>query len=99
MSLKLSLDGLLGICILGWALLTGKVSWDHQRINEGSYELNTHDEVVDFLSTISVKSKYEQVIDIIEETFDSTCKHVAPEEKTKFLNTIKSRRMIQQLIK
>lgn len=93
---KLIEDDIYSRCIVGYKEQLKELK---KRINEGSYELNTHDEVVDFLSTISVKSKYEQVIDIIEETFNSTCKHVAPEEKTKFLNTIKSRRMIQQLIK
>lgn len=61
--------------------------------------MNSREAVDNFLSNITVKSKYEQVMDIIEEVINNTCIHtVKNEDKEKIFNAIKSRRKIEQLI-
>lgn len=83
-------------CVIGTKEQLKKLK---EKLNENQNVLNTHDEAIQFLSSVIVKSKYEQVIEIIEDIFKTTCKTtVRPEEKEKLLNAIKSRRRIEQLI-
>ncbi len=69
-----------------------------RNLKENSDILDSHDAVMEYLSSIVVKSKYDQVMEIIEEIFNTTCKNIDSAEKKKLLNAIKSRSKIKTLI-
>ena len=69
-----------------------------RNLKENSDILDSHDAVMEYLSSIVVKSKYDQVMEIIEEIFNTTCKNIDSTEKNKLLNAIKSRSKIKTLI-
>ena len=69
-----------------------------KRLNENPDALSSHDAAIECLSSIIVKSKYEQVMDLIEEIFESNCRNINPIDKDKLLNLIKSRSKIKTII-
>lgn len=60
--------------------------------------LNTHDQAIEYLSTIIVQSKYDQVMAEIEQIFKQAPKSVKEEDRQFLLRAIKSRSKIQSLI-
>lgn len=60
--------------------------------------LNTHDQAIEYLSTIIVQSKYDQVMVEIEQIFKQAPKSVKEEDRQFLLRAIKSRSKIQSLI-
>lgn len=69
-----------------------------KKLSENMEVMGSHREVVECLSSIKVKSKYEQVIEIIEDIFENNCKNISSNDKEKLLNAIKSRSKIKVLI-
>lgn len=69
-----------------------------KKLNENPDALSSHDAAIECLSSIIVKSKYEQVMDIIEEIFKSNCRNINFDDKDKLLNAIKSRSKIKTII-
>lgn len=60
--------------------------------------LNTHDQAIEYLSTIIVQSKYDQVMAEIEQVFKQAPKSVREEDRQFLLRAIKSRSKIQSLV-
>lgn len=69
-----------------------------KKLNENPDALSSHDAAIECLASIIVKSKYEQVMDIIEEIFKSNCRNINSDDKDKLLNAIKSRSKIKTII-
>lgn len=69
-----------------------------RKLTENAEAFSTRDAAIECLSSIIVKSKYEQVMDVIEDVFNTNCKSISPAEKEKLLNAIKSRSKIKTII-
>lgn len=69
-----------------------------KKLNENSEILDSHDAAIECLSSIIVKSKYEQVMEIIEDIFKNSYRNINSEDKEKLLNAIKSRSKIRTII-
>lgn len=69
-----------------------------KKLKENPNTLNSREDVIECLSSISVKSKYEQLMEIIEDIFNNNCKNINYDAKTNLLNAIKSRSKIKMLI-
>lgn len=67
-----------------------------KKLAEGKYE--THDSAIEFLSTIIVKSRYEELMDVIEEIIKSAPKTIKQEDREILLKTFKSRSKIKQIV-
>ena len=57
-----------------------------------------HEEAVEFISKVVLKTKYEKVMDIIEEIIQTSSKEISVDEKAKLLKSIRSRSMLKTLI-
>lgn len=68
-----------------------------ERLQKAEGDIGKND-IVDMIMQIPVKSKYDQVMEIIENTFKTNCKNICDEDKEKLLNAIRSRSRIKQLI-
>ena len=69
-----------------------------KKLNENPEILDSHDAAIECLSSIIVKSKYEQVMEIIEDIFKNNYRNINSEDKEKLLNAIKSRSKIRTII-
>ncbi|XCP85412.1 hypothetical protein ABXS75_00940 [Roseburia hominis] len=62
-------------------------------------ELNPkHEEAVAFIEDITIKTKYDKVMEIIENVIQTSSKKISQEEKEKLLKAIKSRSALKTLI-
>ena len=57
-----------------------------------------HDEAVEFISKIVSKTKYDKVMDVIEEVIQTSSKKISVDEKAKLLKSIRSRSVLKTLI-
>ena len=57
-----------------------------------------HESAVGFISDIHIKNKYETVMEIIEETIQTSSRKIPPEEKAMLLKMIRSRSKLKALI-
>lgn len=57
-----------------------------------------HEEAVEFISNIALKTKYDKVMDIIEEVIQTSGKKIPVDEKEKLLKSIRSRSALKTLI-
>lgn len=57
-----------------------------------------HEEAVEFISNIALKTKYDKVMDIIEEVIQTSGKKIPVDEKEKLLKSIRSRSVLKTLI-
>lgn len=57
-----------------------------------------HEDAVAFISDITIKTRYEKVMDIIEDVIQTSSKKIPAEEKEKLLKAIKSRSALKTLI-
>ncbi len=69
-----------------------------KQFEENADRLSTHDNAIELLSNITVKSKYDKVMDIIEDTFLNGYKKINFEDKETLLRAIKSNSRIRTLI-
>lgn len=69
-----------------------------KKLSENAQSFGTHDAAIEYLSRIIVESKYEKVMNIIEDVFKNNCKSIPLTEKQKLLNAIKSRSKIKTII-
>ena len=69
-----------------------------KQFEENADRLSTHDNAIELLSNITVKSKYDKVMDIIEDTFLNGYKKINFEDKETMLRAIKSNSRIRTLI-
>ena len=69
-----------------------------KQFEENADRLSTHDNAIELLSNITVKSKYDKVMDIIEDTFLNGYKKINFEDKETLLRAIKSNSRIRALI-
>lgn len=69
-----------------------------KQFEENADRISTHDEAIEYLSTVIVKSKYDKVMDIIEDTFFSGYKKINSDDKQTLLRAIKSNSRIKALI-
>lgn len=66
-------------------------------LEQKKFSLN-HEEAVEFISKIVLKTKYDKVMDIIEEVIQTSSKGIPVDEKEKLLKSIRSRSMLKTLI-
>lgn len=66
-------------------------------LEQKEFPLN-HKEAVKFISTIVLKTKYDKVMDVIEEVIQTSSKKIPVEEKEKLLKSIRSRSALKTLI-
>ena len=92
---KMIEDDVISNCIIGTKEQLKKLK---QELNERGDIFSSHQEAMEFVSSIEIKSKYEQVMDLIELVINDTGKKIDPKDKEKLINAIKSRKKIQQLI-
>lgn len=59
---------------------------------------HNHEEVVQFISNIVLKTKYDKVMDIIEDVIQTSSKKIPVDEKEKLLKSIRSRSALKTLI-
>ncbi len=57
-----------------------------------------HEEAVEFISNIALKTKYDKVMDIIEDVIQTSGKKIPVDEKEKLLKSIRSRSVLKTLI-
>ena len=57
-----------------------------------------HEEAVEFISNIALKTKYDKVMDIIEDVIQTSGKKIPVDEKEKLLKLIRSRSVLKTLI-
>lgn len=57
-----------------------------------------HEEAIEFISNIALKTKYDKVMDIIEEVIQMSGKKIPVDEKEKLLKSIRSRSVLKTLI-
>lgn len=57
-----------------------------------------HEDAIEFISNIQIKTKYDKVMDVIEEVIQTSSKKIPVEEKEKLLKAIRSRSMLKTLI-
>lgn len=57
-----------------------------------------HEEAAKFISNIVLKTKYDKVMDIIEEVIQTSSKKISADEKEKLLKSIRSRSALKTLI-
>lgn len=57
-----------------------------------------HEEAVEFVSNIVLKTKYDKVMDVIEEIIQTSSKKIPVDEKEKLLKSIRSRSALKTLI-
>lgn len=60
--------------------------------------MNDHEQAVAYISEIILKSKYDRVMDAIEEVIQTSSKKIPPEEKEKLKKAIRSRSILKTLI-
>ena len=66
-------------------------------LEQKEFPLN-HKEAVKFISNIVLKTKYDKVMDVIEEVIQTSSKKIPVEEKEKLLKSIRSRSALKTLI-
>ena len=57
-----------------------------------------HEDAIEFISNIQIKTKYDKVMDVIEEVIKTSSKKIPIEEKEKLLKAIRSRSTLKALI-
>lgn len=80
-------------CIIGTKKQINELK---KKLDEGNLE--TRESAIDFLSNIVVKSRYEELIDVIEEIIQTGPKSITQKDREILLNTFKSRNKIKQLM-
>ena len=70
-----------------------------KKLSENEDVLNSHDEAIEYLSSVIVKSKYDRVVETIEKLVQSGPKSIKLEDKERLINAIKSNNTIKQLVK
>jgi hypothetical protein len=68
-----------------------------KKLVEGN--LDSHDSALEYLDKIVVKSKYDELIETMEEIINTCPKTIRKEDREILLNTIKSRNKIKQIMK
>lgn len=61
-------------------------------------KLPTLEDALAFVSNCEIKTKYDQVIDVLEEIIQTSTKKIPQEEKEKLIKTIKSRNVLRTLL-
>lgn len=65
---------------------------------EQTESAHNHDEAITFISNIALKTKYDRVMDVIEDVIQTSSKKIPKEEKEKLLKAIRSRNALKSLI-
>lgn len=58
----------------------------------------SHEEAIEFISNIVLKTKYDKVMDIIEDVIQTSSKKIPADEKERLLKSIRSRNALKSLI-
>ncbi len=69
-----------------------------KEIRNNSEHFKTKDDVIEFIDNYHIKSKYDQVIEVLEDIVNTSSGTISSADKEKLINTIKSRSMLKTLL-
>lgn len=88
-------DELKNHCIIGTKQQIKKLK---KELNTGVENLKNSEDLKNFILNCKIETKYDQVINVIEDIINTSSKKIPKEEKSKLINTIKSRSKLKVLI-
>ncbi len=86
-------DDIQARCIIG---AKDQIKELKRKIAEG--DLKTHDSIMEYLSTIVVKSKYDELMDVIENIVNTAPNTIKKEDREFLINAFRSRSKIKQIM-
>ncbi len=69
-----------------------------KQLEEKASELHTREDALEFMKSVPIKSRYDQVIEIIEDTIRTSSKKIPQEEKDTLIRSIKNREKLATLL-
>ena len=70
-----------------------------EKLQDQDDVIHNHDEAAEFIKGITIKSRYDKVMEVLEDVINSSGKSIPASEKEKLIKAIRSRSRLKTLIK